>query len=88
MSEHVTMEFCEAKHKQNDKDHAAIMGMLSRIDECVRGNGKPGIRADVDRHDRILSALMWVVGVVIVAVVGDVIVPNVMKLFAMGLGRQ
>jgi preprotein translocase subunit Sss1 len=84
MSDHVTMEFCDLKHAQNDKDHAEIKTMLAAIDEAVRGNGKPGIRASVDRHERILSVLLWGVGVIVVAVIG-VIVPVGMKLLASGV---
>jgi hypothetical protein len=50
-----------------------IEEMVEKIFEAVYGNGKPGLRLDVDRLKTFVRGLKWSIGVVIVAGVGAIV---------------
>jgi hypothetical protein len=45
-------------------EFAAVHGKLDRLDEAIRGNGKPGIQLRLDRleaAEAIRSRLVWII---------------------------
>ncbi|MCG3181848.1 MAG: hypothetical protein BIFFINMI_04283 [Phycisphaerae bacterium] len=45
-------------------EFASIHGKLDRLDEAIRGNGKPGIQLRLDRLEKaeaVRSRLMWII---------------------------
>ena len=57
-----------------DDKLARVERMVEDIHERLFvGNGKPSMMTLIDRHDQQLGALRWVLGVVVVAVVGVVV---------------
>lgn len=54
---------------------------IARIERIVEdmhkrlfiGNGKPSLMTQIDRHDQQLAAMRWVVGVLIIAVLGALV---------------
>lgn len=69
MNECSQLELCQ-------REFSRINGKLDRIDESLRGNGKPGVNTRMDRLERntaIQSRLMWIViAAVVVGFVGTI----------------
>jgi hypothetical protein len=59
------MSGCNGQYKLVCRDEfAAIHAKLDRLDEAIRGNGRPGIQVRLDRleaAERSRSRLMWVI---------------------------
>lgn len=66
--DYVTQARCTEQHGETNR----------KLDLIYRGlfidNGNPCHQTRLDRHDRILTAMIWVVGVVIIAVVTELAV--------------
>jgi len=72
--------YLDLKLEANDKAHDEILEMVRDVqvtvqntDTLLRGNGTPGLRAEVDWQGKILKGILWfgglVVGALVVAVV-------------------
>ena len=48
-------------------EFGAIHGKLDKMDEAIRGNGKPGIQTRLDRLERFQNFIWFITGVVITA---------------------
>lgn len=71
--DHVTKEFCALQHKQVSEDVTAMRTMVQEMHNALFvGNGSPAKVLLLDRHDRILSVLIWAVGLLFTSVVGAV----------------
>jgi len=59
------MNGCEAQYENICKgEFAAIHAKLDRLDEAIRGNGRPGIQVRLDRleaAERSRSRLIWII---------------------------
>jgi len=59
------MSGCEAQYENICKDEfAAIHAKLDRLDEAIRGNGRPGIQLRLDRleaAEKSRSRLIWII---------------------------
>lgn len=59
------MSGCEAQYEGICKgEFAAIHAKLDRLDEAIRGNGKPGIQLRLDRleaSEKSRSRLIWII---------------------------
>ena len=51
----------------------AIHGKLDKLDEAIRGNGKPGIQTRLDRLERFQHFIWFICGAAITAGVGAAI---------------
>jgi len=52
------------------RDFASIHSKLDRLDEAIRGNGKPGIQRRLDRLESAAAArsrLLWIIASAVVA---------------------
>ena len=55
---------CEHYEQVCKVEFAAIHGKLDRLDDAIRGNGKPGILVRLDRLEaveRLRSRLIWII---------------------------
>ena len=50
-----------------------VEGKVNSISDWIEGNGKPGAKLTIDRHDRFLRVIAWGGGITAVAVVAIVI---------------
>jgi len=71
------MNSCEGRFEQVCKpEFEAINAKLDRLDEAVRGNGKPGIQLRLDRleaAEATRSRLLWIIaGSTVTLAVGGV----------------
>lgn len=41
-----------------------IQKSVERIEYAIVGNGQPGLKTIVAKHDQLLTGIMWVVGVI------------------------
>lgn len=48
-------------------EFSAIHGKLDRLDEAIRGNGKPGIQTRLDRIERFQHVIWFIAGAAISA---------------------
>ena len=55
--------------KAREEDREWIETMLQKHDHTLYGNGTVGVTTVLSNHGQILKALVWVVGVVVLAVV-------------------
>ena len=59
------MSECDGQYERVCKDEfASIHTKLDRLDEAIRGNGKPGIQLRLDRlesAEAVRSKLMWII---------------------------
>lgn len=59
------MNGCEAQYESICKDEfASIHTKLDRLDEAIRGNGRPGIQLRLDRleaAEKSRSRLIWII---------------------------
>ena len=59
------MNGCEAQYERICKDEfASIHTKLDRMDEAIRGNGRPGIQLRLDRleaAEKSRSRLIWII---------------------------
>lgn len=51
-------------------EFGAIHGKLDRLDEAIRGNGKPGIQTRLDRIERFQHFIWFIAGAALTAGVG------------------
>ncbi len=62
----VTMEdlriMLESHIAQNDEDHRQMFDLTTKMDEAIRGNGKPGLNRRVDAHAARLTSVEEIVG--------------------------
>ncbi len=67
----------ECSHEPCQKHLEAIHTKLDRLDEAVRGNGKPGIQVRLDRLEqdaRRQGKLIWlVVGAIVTALASGIV---------------
>jgi len=72
--QHVTKEFCKLQHEQTNDTLIEIKEMVrSTHDRLFVGNGQPPLTVQVDRHDRLLTGLMWLGGVVVTGLIGVIL---------------
>lgn len=59
------MSGCDGQYEQVCKDEfASIHAKLDRLDEAIRGNGKPGIQLRLDRleaAEKSRAKLIWII---------------------------
>lgn len=60
----------EERRKNKDNTQQEIISKLDRIIEFIDGNGKPGAKVLLDRHDRTLAVVIWVGGLLVVSSLG------------------
>jgi hypothetical protein len=56
-----------------DKVHADLNQISHDFDEIWFGNGKPGIKLQVDRLENSMSTIKWGVAVIIVGIIGQLV---------------
>jgi len=54
-------------------EFGAIHGKLDKLDEAIRGNGKPGIQTRLDRLERFQHFVWFICGAAITAGIGAAI---------------
>ena len=47
--------------KKNDSDHSVFFKKMKACDDAIRGNGKPGLRSEVEGHGHRISNVEIVV---------------------------
>ena len=47
-----------------------VEGKLDKLLEWVEGNGKPGAKSTLNWHGKVISAIVWFAGIVVVAGIG------------------
>ncbi len=55
---------CPAEHPLCQSEFRALANKLDKLDEAIRGNGKPGIQLRLDRlesAEAVRSKLLWII---------------------------
>ena len=77
--EYISKSLFDAQCKTTNEALVRIEGVVNETHKRLFvGNGQPPLTVQVDRHERLLGAAIWVVSAVVIAVVG-IIVERVMK---------
>ena len=56
--------------KETKDEFAEVKGLITRLDEAIRGNGKEGLITRIVKIEQISKMLCWVAAIITVPVVG------------------
>ena len=52
------------------RQHRELVTAIQRLDEAVRGNGRPGLRIEVDRLKQAEQRRQWLMRAILLAIIG------------------
>ncbi len=59
--------------KETKDEFAEVKGLITRLDEAIRGNGKEGLITRIVKIEQISRLLCWMAAIVSVPVIGMLI---------------
>ena len=74
MEELVTKDFCALQHEQLAKEVTELRAICQKThDALFVGNGSPSKAILIDRHERVIGVLCWVVGLIATSITGAIV---------------